>query len=78
MTIDEYMDLLDKIATENNLDLTDNAFNIARFRARTQLPISVCPCEQGAKNRGCIGEKCWDEINKDGKCLCNCFRKRVN
>lgn len=75
MTIDEYMNLLDKIAVENNLELTDNAFNIARFRARTQLPMSQCPCEQQATNRGCIGPKCWEEINRDGKCLCNCFRK---
>lgn len=78
MTIDEYMELLNKIAKENNLDLTENAFNVARFRSRTQLPMDVCPCEQGSSDRGCIGKKCWEEINKDGKCLCNCFKKRVN
>lgn len=75
MTIDEYMNLLDKIAVENNLELTDNAFNIARFRARTQMPMEKCPCEPNATNRGCIGEKCWDEINKDGVCHCNLFRR---
>lgn len=77
MTIDEYMDLLDKIAVENNLELTDNAFNIARFRARTQMPIDQCPCEPRAEGRGCIGEKCWHEIESDGVCHCQCF-KRVN
>lgn len=75
MTLDEYMDLLNKIAKENNLELTENAFNIARFRARTQLPMDKCPCEQQATDRGCIGSKCWEEINRDSKCLCNCFRK---
>lgn len=75
MTIDEYMDLLDKIAFENNLELTENAFNIARFRARTQMPMEKCPCEPNATNRGCIGDKCWDEIKKDGVCHCNCFRR---
>ena len=75
MNIDEYMDLLNKIAKENNLGLTENAFNIARFRARTQLPMDKCPCEQQATDRGCIGSKCWEEINRDGVCLCNVFRK---
>ena len=77
MILDEYMALLNKIAKDNNLELTENAFNIARFRARTQLPMDKCPCEQQATDRGCIGSKCWEEINRDGKCLCNCFR-RVN
>lgn len=75
MTIDEYMNLIDKIAVENNLELTDNAFNIARFRARTQMPMGKCPCEPNATDRGCIGKKCWDEINKDGVCHCNLFRR---
>ena len=75
MTIDEYMDLLAKIAVENNLELTDNAFNIARFRARTQMPMEKCPCAPQAEGRGCIGEKCWDEIKKDGVCHCNLFRR---
>lgn len=75
MILDEYMALLNKIAKDNNLELTENAFNIARFRARTQLPMDKCPCEQQATDRGCIGSKCWEEINRDGVCLCNCFRK---
>lgn len=76
MNIDEYMVLLEKIAKENNLKLTDNAVNIARFRARADIDISECPCERQAKDRGCIGPKCWEEINRDGKCLCNCFSKK--
>lgn len=77
MNLDEYMILLQKIAQDNNLELTENAHNIARFRARTQLDMERCPCEQGATDRGCIGSKCWEEINRDNVCLCNCFR-RVN
>lgn len=75
MTLDEYMVLLQKIAKENSLELTENAYNIARFRARTQLPMDKCPCEQQATDRGCIGSKCWEEINRDGVCLCSVFRK---
>jgi S1-C subfamily serine protease len=70
-------DITPEIAKENNLELSDKAEAIARFRARADIPLSVCPCEQGATGRGCIGPKCWDEINKFGVCLCNCFKKKV-
>lgn len=76
MNQDEYEIAMKKIAEENNLSLTDNAYKIARFRARTQLPMDKCPCEQSASDRGCIGPKCWEEIKRDGKCLCNCFRRK--
>lgn len=75
MTQDEYEIAMRNIAKENNLELTENAYKIARFRARTQLPMDRCPCEQGAKDRGCIGPKCWEEINRDGICLCQCFKR---
>lgn len=75
MNLDEYENLMRKIAKENGLELTENAYKIARFRERTQLPINVCPCEQGSKDRGCIGSKCWEEINQQGICLCQCFKK---
>ena len=74
--IEDYIAELERIARENNLELTENAYNIARFRARVGIPMDKCPCEQQATDRGCIGSKCWEEINQTGKCLCNCFRKR--
>ena len=75
MNLDEYMALLNKIAKENNLELTDNAEKIARFRVRTQLPMDKCPCAPQAEGRGCIGPKCWEELNRDKICHCACFRK---
>lgn len=75
MSLEEYEQLLLKIANENGLELTENAYKIAKFRARTQLPMNKCPCEQKALDRGCIGPKCWEEINRDGICLCQCFKK---
>ena len=75
MTIDEYVAIIEKIARENDLGLTDNVDNIARFRARTQMPMEKGPCAPQAEGRGCIGDKCWDEINKDGVCHCNLFRR---
>lgn len=76
MNQEEYEILMKKIAKENGLELTENAYKIARFRERTQLPMDKCPCEQNAKDRGCIGSKCWEEINRDGICLCQCFKKK--
>ena len=75
MNLDEYMVLLSKIAKENNLELTDNAEKIARFRVRTQMPMEKCPCSPMDSSRGCIGPKCWEELNTDGICHCSCFRK---
>lgn len=75
MTIDEYVAIIEKIARENDLGLTDNVQKIAKFRERTQMPMDKCPCDPKADDRGCIGEKCWDEINKDGVCHCNLFRR---
>lgn len=74
-TEDEIYYEMKRIATANNLVLTDNAVKIARFRARKGLEMSKCPCEQNALDRGCIGPKCWEEINRDGICLCQCFKR---
>ena len=76
MNIDEYVAIIEKILKENNLEPTENTYNIARFRARTQLPMDKCPCEQQATDRGCIGSRCWEEIKKEGRCFCNCFKKK--
>lgn len=76
MTLDEYEQILERLAKENGLELTENAHNIARFRERTQLPMEECPCAVGAKGRGCIGPVCLEEIEKFGRCHCNCFCKK--
>lgn len=76
MNIDEYMVLLTKAAKDANLELTENAHNIARFRAMAGIDMDKCPCERDATDRGCIGPKCWEEIKRDGRCLCNCFRRK--
>lgn len=75
MTIDEYVAIIEKIARENDLGLTDNVDNIARFRARTQMPMEKCPCSPNDPTRYCISEKCMEDIQKFSKCHCNCFRK---
>lgn len=65
-----------KLATAHNVELTDNAENIARFRARSGLPLSKCPCAPGDTARGCISEKCMHEIGVLGKCHCQAFRRK--
>lgn len=67
-----------KLADQHNVELTDNAENIARFRARSGLPLSKCPCAPGDPNRGCISAKCLHEIETLSKCHCQCYRRRKN
>lgn len=66
---------MEKIAKENNVELTETAVNIARFRARTGLEMSICPCDKGSKERGCIGPLCMKEIEERGICHCHAFKK---
>ena len=66
---------MQNIAKAYNLELTDNAYKIAMFRERTKLPMNKCPCAPLDEKRGCIGEKCWEELNSAKICHCNCFRK---
>ena len=76
MTLDEYESEMKKLAKENNLELTENAHNIARFRERTQLPMSKCPCSQNDPERYCISEKCMDDIISTNRCHCQCFQRK--
>lgn len=70
---DIYLELK-RLAKENNVELTDNAVNIARFRARTGIPLDKCPCSPLDKDRGCISKKCLNEINQFQTCNCRCFK----
>ena len=75
MTEDEIYNALQRLAKDNNVELTENAIKIARFRARADIPLNVCPCEQNNKNRGCISPLCMMEIQTLGKCHCQCFKR---
>lgn len=76
MTLDEYENIIKKMAKEYGVELTENAYKIARFRERTQLPMSKCPCSQNDPDRFCISEKCMADIMSTGKCHCQCFKKK--
>lgn len=65
-----------KLADQHNVELTDNAENIARFRARSGLPLSKCPCAPGDDTRGCISYHCLRDIEILGKCHCQCYQRR--
>lgn len=78
MNQDDIYNEMKKLADQHNVELTDNAVNIARFRARTGLPMDRCPCHPtiSAPDRGCIGTICLREIETLGQCCCRCFKKR--
>lgn len=76
MTLDEYETEMKKLAKENNLELTENAHNIARFRARADITMDKCPCSPNDPERYCISEKCMDDIVATGTCHCQCYRRK--
>lgn len=76
MTADDYLNEMRIIAEENGYELTENAEKIAKFRERTGLPIFDCPCDRGNPYRGCIGSLCRKEIEENGICHCQAYRKR--
>ena len=75
MTEDEYEIAIKNKAKEFGVELTENAYKIARFRARADITMDKCPCSQNDPERYCISKKCMDDIMTTGKCHCQCFRK---
>ena len=76
MTLDEYENIIRKMAKEYGVELTENAHNIARFRAMANITMDKCPCSQNDPERYCISKKCMDDIMTTGKCHCQCFKKK--
>lgn len=77
MNADKILQDMQTLAKKNNVELTDTAINIARFRARSGLPLEKCPCSPLDKDRGCISKKCLAEIELFGKCHCQAYKKGV-
>lgn len=75
MNADDIYLELQRLAKENNVELTDNAVNIARFRARAGIPLSQCPCARGDTSRFCISEQCLKDIETFNECHCRVFEK---
>ena len=74
MNADDILLEMKKLAQDNGVELTDNAINIARFRARANIPLSICPCCRGDTSRYCISYQCLRDIEILGKCHCQAFR----
>lgn len=76
VTEDYYYNECKKIADKNGFELTENAHRICAFRARASISLDVCPCEQNNPKRFCISELCKEDIEKFGRCHCNCYCKK--
>jgi hypothetical protein len=74
----EIYEKMKQIAVDNNVEITENAIKIARFRERAGLSINLCPCakDEPYPIRGCIGDKCREEIIKNGICKCGVYKKK--
>ena len=75
MEADDILLEMKLIAEEQGYELTENAEKIAKFRARTGLPMNLCPCDKDNPYRGCVGSLCKKEIKEEGICHCRCFCK---
>ena len=66
-----------QIAEEQGYELTPTAEKVARFMERQHIPLGVCPCAKDvpAPYRGCVGIICQKEIEENGVCHCNVYRK---
>lgn len=76
MNAEEYMNEMKLIAEEEGYELTPTAEKVAKFRERTGMPISECPCDPGNPYRGCIGTICREEIETTGTCHCHAYKRR--
>lgn len=63
------------LANLNGLSQTENFYKIVEAKERLNIDMR-CPCDKDNKDRYCISKKCLDDIERDGHCRCNCFKKR--
>lgn len=76
MIVEEIEREVSKLAEQNGLELTENAHKVCSFRARAEIPLSICPCARADKERYCISKKCMDDIEAYGVCHCQVFKKK--
>lgn len=67
---------MEYLADDYGYDKTEYFDKIVAARVRMKLDWDHCPC--GGEGRGCISDLCKQEIEQDGHCHCNCFKKKEN
>ena len=64
------------LAENNGYDLTDNLHAIAKAKYRFfGNDWKKCPCVKD-DNHSCISQACRDEIEKNGVCGCNLYKRK--
>lgn len=64
---------MEYLAEFYNYKKSEHFDKIANARIRMGLNWNQCPC--GGEGRGCISERCHQEIREQGHCHCNCYLK---
>jgi len=75
--LEEIKEKIRKTAERNNLDLTDNLDRIAKTKLMffgTKLWVK-CPCDPES-DRACISKHCRQDIENDGLCHCQLYKKK--
>ena len=70
---EEIKEIMLKLAEERGVIPSSSMDKIANFRARQNIPVSVCPCSPNDKERFCVSDKCYKEILENGTCHCKAF-----
>ena len=76
MTKEEMFEQIKNMATQHNVELTENAQKVANARAMMNCFLDKCICNQKDEERFCISKKCMDEIKETGQCHCRCYRRK--
>jgi hypothetical protein len=72
-TAEEIKAIMLKKAEERGVVPSATFEKLVNFRARQNIDVSICPCSPNDKERGCISDKCCQEILETGTCHCRAF-----
>ncbi|MBQ9737902.1 MAG: hypothetical protein IJV75_00095 [Alphaproteobacteria bacterium] len=67
-----------EMADNIGFDLTDNVDKIikAKLRFFGEENWRKCPCDRGNEERFCCSNQCQKDVNENGVCHCNMFKRR--
>lgn len=64
-----------ELAKKHGVEPTEFLPKIAKVREKLGIELSICPCARDDSDRGCISAKCLREIEEQGHCHCNAYRR---
>lgn len=79
VTKEEILRTMKNLAEVHGVTLTDNAPKIANAKVLCFVNHNKsylrCPCDAMNENRYCISKQCRADIDNNGVCHCNCYKR---